>query len=101
MLTSEFCINNIIFIIVSQDDPTEPENLDEFVSAWLPQLLTQAIDSNLASRYVWPAEEKPVYLKRLDVYQCDNPLCQQSSSNLAESRRIRWGNYDTDGHLIF
>lgn len=74
---------------VVHDDPYQPEDPAIFTSSWLPQILMKPVDSDLSSRYVWPLESKPVLLTRLDIYQNDNPLSQQCSTNLAESRRIR------------
>lgn len=46
-------------------------------------------DGRFASACVWPEIDRVVELKRFDIYHLKNPVSQQGTSNLIESRRIR------------
>lgn len=71
------------------DDNTLVEDYNVFVSDWTPAWMAAVADGAVASRYVWPEIEGCVMLKRVDCYELDFPRCQQSSTDLEESRRVR------------
>mmetsp|Transcript_20925 Transcript_20925/g.35452 ORF Transcript_20925/g.35452 Transcript_20925/m.35452 type:complete len:312 (+) Transcript_20925:3-938(+) len=80
-------------------DDNIPEDAELLLSGWKKQELAPPLDWKWTSKVVWPDIEHTVILKRLDIYEQDNPHLQQATTNLAQSRRIRntngWRPYRT------
>lgn len=67
----------------------ELEDYNTFVSAWNAPWMAQVVDGESTSKYVWPDIEGCVMLQRVDVYELENPRCQQAAVEKEESRRVR------------
>lgn len=67
----------------------EPEEYSIFVSKWNPPWLASLSDGAAASHYVWPDISECVMLKRVDCFELDSPRCQQATTDIEESRRVR------------
>lgn len=66
-----------------------PENFDLFVSKWLPPRMTAKVEWDRTSQIVFPHVAKPIYPVRCDLFELDNPRCQQLLTDMDESRRLR------------
>ena len=76
-------------IVHKRDDSYDPEpDLQLFTSLWRFQRMASLVN-NTYSTFVWPHIPRMVKLKRLDLFESQNPHCQQGTTDAAESRRIR------------
>jgi hypothetical protein len=67
-----------------------PEDLDLFISCWIPQRMASKSDWAFSSRFVFPdILDCAVCLQRLDLFESSLPRTQQATINPAESLRIR------------
>jgi len=66
-----------------------PEDYSTFVSQWVAPWMAQLADAHQASKFVWPDIEETVMLKRVDCFELNYPRCQQATTDLEESRRVR------------
>lgn len=71
------------------DESVTPEDINVFKSGWQKQRTASRRDAGMASLCVWPECMRVVDLKRFDLFECLLPLCQQGTTNLEDSRRIR------------
>lgn len=71
------------------DHETSAEDLEVFTAAWQPQRLSSRRDWEWTSRIAWPDIPRVVQLKRLDLFEHQNPRLQQGSTDVSASRRIR------------
>ena len=71
------------------DYETHPEDIDTYVSEWREQKLSASRDWGRTSKFVWPELDHVVMLKRLDLFEQQNPQLQQATTNIEVSRRVR------------
>ena len=70
-------------------DPWPIEDYNTFVSTFNSPWMAAVEDGAQASKYVWPDIEGCVNLVRVDVFELDYPRCQQATTDVEESRRVR------------
>jgi hypothetical protein len=67
----------------------ELEDYNTFVSAFNSPWMAALGDADASSKYVWPEIDFCVNLQRIDVFELENPRCQQACNDKEESRRVR------------
>ncbi len=72
-----------------QTNEWELEDYNTFVSNFNKPWMASVADGKQASKYVWPDIDDCVKLKRVDVFELDFPRCQQATTDIEESRRVR------------